>query len=149
VLAPTLLGLGVRALIGEARAERARAWTTLASAAALLLLNYANASTALPGVFRQPDGALLVAAVAAAASLPLAGLACAEPLARVCGLSAAGRSAWCYALTMKNTGLALAVAGETSDNQPIAILVILATTLTQRAVAAVSHAWRMRGGAER
>lgn len=140
VLGPTLLGFVVRAFLGGERIDRARTGLTLLSAVALLLLNYANASKALPSLIESPDWALLGTTCLAAAALPVAGAATAWAASRSLGIARPTRLAWAYALGMKNTGLALGLAGATLGDQPIAVLVILAVTLTQHLVAGAVHA---------
>ena len=77
-------------------------------------------------------------------SLPIVGALVAAPAARFARLPRGVRIAWSYALGMKNTGLALGLAGATLGNQPVAVLVILAVTLLQHAVAGVVHALEAR-----
>ncbi|MEO0530136.1 MAG: bile acid:sodium symporter [Planctomycetota bacterium] len=144
VLGPTLIGLGIRTALGAATIRAARHVLTLVSAAALLLLNYANAATALPRVFAEPDWTLLGTTLIAAATLPIAGVAVARMLARLAGVSRHAALAWSYALGMKNTGLALGLAGATLGDRPIVVVTILAVTLTQHFVAGVVHAWQTK-----
>lgn len=139
VLAPTVLGLAVRAAVGARRSAVAAPWLAIASASALLLLNYANASTALPRVLDHSRWPVLALTLVAAATLPLAGTLCAWPLAVAARVGARGRVAWMYALGMKNTGLALGLAGATLGDRPLAVLAILAVTLLQHLVAAGVH----------
>jgi predicted Na+-dependent transporter len=146
VLGPTLLGLAAGSAVGASRVGRWSPWLTLTSAGALLLLNYANAATALPQVFGDAGWPVLATALAAAASLPLVGTLSAWPLAMLAGVSRPGRLAWSYALGMKNTGLALGLAGAALGDRPVAVLVILAVTLLQHAVAGGVHALAARRG---
>lgn len=145
VLGPTLVGLGVRTALGAARLRAVRHGLTLVSATALLLLNYANAATALPRVFSEPDWGLLATILVAAVTLPLAGVAIARGVARCAGVSRRAGLAWSYALGMKNTGLALGLAGATLGDQPIVVVTILAVTLTQHFVAGAVHSWQATG----
>lgn len=142
VLAPTLLGFATRAAVGAKRVALARPPLLLATATALVLLNYANASIALPAVVADPDWPLLAATVAASALLPLLGMVTAWALAPFARLTRRSRYAWSYALSMKNTGLALALADTALGEARTAVLVILVTTLTQHAVAGAAHAIR-------
>lgn len=149
VLGPTLMGLGIRTAVGAARLRAARPWLTLVSATALLLLNYANAATALPRVFAEPNWSLLATTLVAAVTLPLAGVLVARGMARCAGVSRRAGLAWSYALGMKNTGLALGLAGATLGDQPVVVLTILAVTLTQHFVAGAVHAWHGHTFADR
>ena len=140
VLGPTLLGLATRTAIGSRRVETLTPRLTIVSATALLLLNYANAATALPKVLAEPNWRLLATTLVAAVALPVAGALVAWPLSVLGRVSRGGRVAWAYALGMKNTGLALGLAGATLGEQPVAILAILAVTLMQHIVAGAVHA---------
>lgn len=146
VLAPTLLGFAVRSLVGEKRIEGAKPFLLLATAASLLLLNYANGAVALPRVVSEPNWPLLGATIAVALSLPVTGLLVGWCWAPLVGLPRRGRTAWAYALSMKNTGLALSLADTAFDGtalggQSAAILVILVATLAQHGVASIAHSW--------
>src|SRR5262249_53398652 len=55
VLLPSVLGLGGKGLLGEARVAPARPLLKLVSSVNFLVLTYANASAALPQVFANPD----------------------------------------------------------------------------------------------
>lgn len=140
VLVPTLLGLALHAALGARRIEKLTPGLTIVSAAALLLLNYANAATALPKVLAEPDWRLLATTLVAAVTLPVAGALVAWPLSLLGRVSRRGRLAWAYSLGMKNTGLALGLVGATLGDQPVAILAILAVTLMQHVVAGAVHA---------
>lgn len=139
VLGPTLVGFVTRRVVGAARIDASKSGLTLVSAAALLLLNYANAAGALPELLHEPDWRLLGVTVLAAVTLPLAGVLPARSLARWAGVSGHARTAWEYSLGMKNTGLALGLAGAALGDQPVVVLAILAVTLTQHVVAGVAH----------
>ncbi len=161
VLAPTLLGFFLQTLVGEKRIERGKPLLLLASAASLLLLNYANGAVALPRALSEPNWPLLGATVAVALSLSATGLLVGWWLARIAHLPRRDRTAWAYALSMKNTGLALCLAdnalagtalndtmlgdtvlgGTGLGGQSAAILVILVATLAQHGVASLAHAW--------
>lgn len=142
VLAPTLIGFAVRWAVGGARIVAVQPVLVLASAAALLLLNYANASMALPRLTSEHGFALLVTAAVVAVTLPIAGWGAGWWLAPLARVSQRSRMAWGYSLGMKNTGLALSLADTALGDQPIAVVVILLSTLTQHAVASLAHAWR-------
>lgn len=139
VLGPTLVGFLARWATGSERVTAAKPALTLTSAAALLLLNYANAATALPSLVSEPDWALLATTVLAASTLPISGAVVGVVISRLARVARPARLAWAYSLGMKNTGLALGLAGVTLGDQPIAVLAILAVTLTQHAVAGAVH----------
>ena len=139
VIVPTLLGFAVRKFVGGDWIHKRSHWLVLVSAVALLLLNYANASMALPKVVNGLSGALLFTTMIVAASLPLFGHLTGWGIARMLKLPSASRTAWGYSLGMKNTGLALSLADTALSDQPIVVLVILVSTLMQHAVASLAH----------
>lgn len=139
VLAPTAIGMIVGQMLGGVRRRIVGPWLVLTSAAALLLLNYANASAALPQIVADPQIRGIIASVLVATVLPTVGAFAGWQLAPLGSLNHRGRVAWAYSLGMKNTGLALGLAGALLVDMPLAVLVILLTTLLQHAVAGVVH----------
>ena len=128
--------------MGSRRIANVQPVLSLASAVALLLLNYANASMALPRLSGEQTLPLLIATAAVAISLPAVGWGVGWGLAPVARVSKRARLAWSYALAMKNTGLALSLADTALGDEPIAVVVILLSTLTQHAVVSLAHNWR-------
>jgi BASS family bile acid:Na+ symporter len=143
VILPTAAGLACRYLIGPARVAAVASPFILASAAALLLLNYINSALALPQV-RESSMALLLATAALAAALSIVGLALGWALAWVTRVKPPTRSALMFGLSMKHTGLALILAGAVLAEQPLAILIIVLATLLQHALAGVVQWWMER-----
>ena len=144
VILPTLVGFACRYLVGERRVARVAHWIVLASAAALLVLNYVNAALALPKVSDEKPVAILAAALLAAA-LSLVGIAIGWALGWLLRMPADMRSALLFGLSMKHTGLALILAGAVLAHQPLAILMIVLATLEQHLAAAVVQWWLGRG----
>ncbi|MEO1498719.1 MAG: bile acid:sodium symporter [Planctomycetota bacterium] len=139
VLAPTAVGLVAGQLLGPAGRRHVGPWLAVVSAAALLLLNYANASAALPQIVADPKADPIFAALLSAATLPIVGALSGWALAPRVSLSHRARVAWAYSLGMKNTGLALGLAGALLGDAPFAVLVILLVTLLQHGVAGFVH----------
>lgn len=142
VLTPTLLGMGFRGLVGGRTVARWAPALSIASAGCLLTLNYVNAARVLPRFFDNPDPLLLTVAVVL--SLAIAGV----------GVLMADLAGWClrlphpvqqslrFALSMKHTGLAQALALQASIDQPAAVLLIVVATLTQHIAAAAVSRWK-------
>jgi BASS family bile acid:Na+ symporter len=118
----------------------------LASAAALLVLNYVNAALALPKVFDQTPISLLATTAALAAALSLVGMTMGWAIAWLLRLPPEPRSALLFGLSMKHTGLALILAGAVLADQPLAILMIVLATLVQHLLAGVVQWLLQRGG---
>jgi BASS family bile acid:Na+ symporter len=135
VIIPTLVGFACRHLFTPSRVAGVRYGFILASAAALLVLNYINAAIALP--YLSDAGALVIVITAALAlSVCSVGLLAGWLIARLLRLPHEMRTALLYSLSMKHTGLALVLAATVLLNQPLAILMIVFAALTQHLCAA-------------
>jgi len=143
VILPTALGFAVRAFAGRRRVASANSWIVLASVAALLVLNYANAALALPRIWQRSQPSVLVATIVLATLLSAVGMACAWAVARLMKLPHETQSALLFALSMKHTGLALVLAGAVLADQPLAIFIIVLATLIQHLMAGIVQ-WRMQ-----
>jgi bile acid:Na+ symporter, BASS family len=141
VILPTSLGFAVQALVGRRRVEIARGEIALASVAALLVLNYANAALALPKVWQQSQASVLVATLLIAIALSAVGLASGWLIARLLKPPPQAESALLFGLSMKHTGLALVLAGAVLADEPLAIFLIVLATLVQHLLAGVVQWW--------
>lgn len=148
VLLPTAMGIFLRRLVGPGRVAHYRGQVLMASAAILLLLNYINASVALPSMQSQIQLAGLGMLALAAFLTCLAGLGTARLLGWATGCSPQVKVALDYALMMKNTGLALALANDILATQPLVVLPLFAATLIQHLVAGWHHARLQRHSLE-
>jgi BASS family bile acid:Na+ symporter len=140
VILPTAAGLACRYFFTPKGLKAVASWFVLASAAALLILNYVNAALALPKIHESPIS-LLAATAVFAIGLSVVGLALGWSLARLLRLKNETRSALMFGLSMKHTGLALILAGAVLADQPLAILMIVLATLTQHILAAAVQWW--------
>jgi BASS family bile acid:Na+ symporter len=138
VVLPTAAGLACGYLAGPERVARLGNGFTLASAGALLLLNYVNSALALPKAYHSPASLLAITGILAA-SLSVVGLALAWIIAGAFRQSTATRAALLFGLSMKHTGLALILADAVLADQPLAILMIVLATFLQHLLAGVAH----------
>ncbi|WP_158264983.1 bile acid:sodium symporter family protein [Blastopirellula marina] len=139
IIPSILLGVLIRYLAGEARIAAIRPMLKVGSATILLLLNYINASVALPefvGNF-QP-GILFVltltvlvtcGSVFAVTYLATSWLKTPAPQAR---------ALW-FGIGMKNTGMALVLAAIWLEDSPLALVTIISYTFTQHLLSAAIH----------
>jgi BASS family bile acid:Na+ symporter len=143
VILPSALGFVCRILLTPKRVAAASAFFILASAGALLLLNYINSALALPKATQSSP--LVIAATALLAISPsVVGIALGFAISRTLGLSRSASSALLFGLSMKHTGLALILAGAVLHDKPLAIMLIVFATLAQHLIAAViqwTHFW--------
>ena len=137
VILPSLAGMGLAAVAGRERIERMRPWLRTATVVSILLLNYANASLAMPKLKAQETPATLVLPVLLAGSIAVLGIGMALLVAWAFRVSRPSRTALMYALSMKHTGLALVLAGELLSDEPRVLMVIMLATLLQHMVAGV------------
>jgi BASS family bile acid:Na+ symporter len=141
VILPTVAGIACRFLLGERRIATAARWITIASVAALLLLNYVNAALAFPEVIQQSHISVLAATAVLALALSVVGIAAGWLIARLLPLAPDERTALLFGLSMKHTGLALLLAGAVLADQRLAILMIVLATLAQHLTAGIIE-WR-------
>jgi bile acid:Na+ symporter, BASS family len=140
VLIPTAAGIVLRRFVGPDRVAAYRQLVLAASAALLLLLNYINASVALPqmqsrvefGWFALIGFVAILNCLAGLLGARLIGASTRAPQEVVIALD--------YALMMKNTGLALALASDVLGDRDFVVLPLFAATLVQHLVAAWHHA---------
>ncbi len=146
VVVPTAAGLAVRAALGAGWAGRRRDAMRAFSAAAVLILCYANAAGALPQVVRHPDWDFL--AVAAAASLGLCGgsFAAGWWVGRRLGSGSQSGVSLAYGLGMSNNGGGLVTASALALPAD-ALLPVLAYNLIQHLAAGVVGRLAGRGEA--
>lgn len=143
VVLPTLAGMACRFLLGAARVAAVAPWLSMLSVAALLALNYVNASLALPDVLQQTSSGVLLMTVVLAVLLSVVGISAAALISRLLRLPLEDRAALLFGLSMKHTGLALLLAGAVLAEQRLAILMIVLATLTQHLAAGVIE-WRLQ-----
>jgi BASS family bile acid:Na+ symporter len=136
VALPVVLGLIVRSFLSSATVKDLGPSLHLSNAAILLLLNYCQASLALPQL-QSGGNAEIWWTAAAAAGLFTTALFCGGWLvARGMRVPREEQLAILFGLGMKNTGAALALAGAALAAQPAALLTIILCTLSQHILAA-------------
>jgi BASS family bile acid:Na+ symporter len=147
VLAPTALGIGLRALLGERRSAAIRPWLKTINAVNLLVLCYSNAAAALPKALAQPDWDFLGAVVAVTGSLCLVAFASGWLLGRLLGIEPRARTSLMFGLGMNNNGTGLVLASIALTGHPDVMLPVIAYNLIQQVVAASVGAFRARSRA--
>jgi BASS family bile acid:Na+ symporter len=144
VILPSVAGLVCNRLAGPERIAAARGWLRLVSALTLLVLNYANASLAMPKLLGSEHfGSILLSALMAL-SISLLGFATAWVISRIGKLDLATWISLIFGFSMKHTGLALVLAGEVLQDEPRVILIIVQATLLQHIVAGMVDHWLSR-----
>jgi BASS family bile acid:Na+ symporter len=143
VVLPTAAGFVCRYLVAPRQVAAVHGWLAIASAVALLVLNYINSAVALPEL-GDVRPALLVTTFLLTAALSVVGLMLGWAIARAVRAPTSTRDALMFGLSMKHTGLALILAGTALPNQPLAILMIVLATLMQHLLAGLVQWWLAR-----
>jgi len=143
VILPTALGFFSRYVITPQRIAAAANYIAVASATALLLLNYINSALALPEAGKFGFG-LLSVTIALAVALSIVGLALGAAISYGLRLSSTAGTALLFGLSMKHTGLALILASAVLHDKPLAILLIILATVSQHLLAALVQWWHFR-----
>jgi BASS family bile acid:Na+ symporter len=135
VVIPSVLGIFGRWVIGGARIDSAKHPLKLFNAVNLLLLNYSNASLALPQVLAQPDAAFLVLALGIVVGLCIVAFGSGWLIARLLREDHAEQSALMFGLGMNNNGTGLVLASVALAEYPRVMLPIILYNLVQHLAA--------------
>jgi BASS family bile acid:Na+ symporter len=137
VLAPSLIGIGVRRAMGDARHAAARPSLKLINCAVLLTLNYSNASVSLPQAVADPDLDFLAAVLTIALGLCIFAFVAGWAISRLLKASPAQRTSTMFGLGMNNNGTGLVLASMALADHPRVMLPIIFYNLVQHLVAGV------------
>ncbi len=149
VLAPTVLGMLVRAAVGNERVRAARPVLKVLSAVTLLLLIYINSASALPQVLDQLGLDLLAALLGIAVSFCTVAFTAGWLVAQLLRVDRGGEIALIYGLGMNNNGTGLVLASATLSHWPQVSFTIVCYNLVQHLVAGcVDFALARQGPAE-
>ncbi len=137
VVAPALIGLFTNQLLGEQRVAKIKPHIKLINFLFLLLLNYSNASTSLPEVFKRPDWdflalVLMVTSIVCAISFFAGWL-----IARIFKGDKGDKAALMFGLGMNNNGTGLVLASTALYDHPAVMLPVIFYTLVQQVIAAL------------
>jgi BASS family bile acid:Na+ symporter len=135
VLAPSILGIGLRRALGDARTAAARPRLKLINSVILLVLNYSNASVSLPRAVADPDPDFLAVTLAIVAGLCVLAFASGWSISRLLKASPARRTSLMFGLGMNNNGTGLVLASLALAHHPRVMLPIISYNLVQHLVA--------------
>ncbi len=135
VVAPTALALIGQAALGPAKVRAAKPLLKLANSINLILLNYSNASVALPKAVAHPDPDFLIAIFAIVIGLCVLAFSGGWLLARIFRGTPSDRIALMFGLGMNNNGTGLVLASLALADHPRVLLPIIAYNLVQHLVA--------------
>ena len=135
VLAPSLLGIGVRRALGDVRIAAAKPRLKLINSAVLLVLNYSNASVSLPRAVAEPDPDFLVLALGIVVGLCVLAFGTGWLIARFPKATPSQRTALMFGLGMNNNGTGLVLASMSLADHPRVMLPIIFYNLVQHLIA--------------
>lgn len=137
VVLPSLAGIAVHYLLGGERLDAAKPYLKLANFVLLLLLNYSNATTALPDTIHNPDWDFLAFIYGTTIALCFAAFTSGWLLAKWLKTDLADRAALMFGLGMNNNGTGLVLATATLADHPAVLLPMIFYTLVQQIIAAI------------
>ncbi len=137
VVAPSVLGILTRCVIGRARLATANPHLRLVNTIVLLLLLYTNASTSLPQAVAVPDWDFLAVMLAIVMGLCLVSFGSGWLLAHLLKTNTAERTSLMYGLGMNNNGTGLVLASMALPAHPMVMLPIILYNLVQHLAAGV------------
>jgi BASS family bile acid:Na+ symporter len=144
IIPAVVVGACVRGWAGGEWINAIRPHVKLVSTVVLLLLNYSNAAIALPEMFANPNWPNLASVAATTAAMCSGGFLVGWLLTRAANAEPSAVRSFLFGMGMKNTGMALVLAGMWFTSQPLAIVVVIFYTLAQHLIAAVCHGRRSR-----
>jgi bile acid:Na+ symporter, BASS family len=137
VLGPSLVGIGIRHVVGEGPISAVKAPLKLINSAILLLLNYSNASVSLPQAVTDPDPDFLVLTVGVVVGLCILAFTAGWLIARFQKATASQRTALMFGLGMNNNGTGLVLASMSLADHPRVMLPIIFYNLVQHLIAGI------------
>ncbi len=147
VLAPSLAGIGVRHVVGDARYAVARPRLKLINSAILLVLNYSNASVSLPQAVADPDPDFLAVTVVIVVALCVLAFGAGWLVSRLLRATPAQRTSLMFGLGMNNNGTGLVLASMALADHPRVMLPIIFYNLAQHLIAGVVDRLNCRSSA--
>jgi BASS family bile acid:Na+ symporter len=148
VVAPSILGLSLRALLGARRVARVLPALKALNLIDLLLLNYSNAAAALPQILHSPDWDFLAVTATITALMCAGAFATGWLLARLFHSERRDQIALIFGLGMNNNGTGLVLASVALADHALVLVPIIFYNLVQQIVAGlVDHRTRRRSAA--
>jgi BASS family bile acid:Na+ symporter len=138
VIAPSLVGISLRALLGAERVAAMRPYLRLSNAVVLLVLIYANTSVSIPEAVNNFDADFLGLALGIVVALCAISFASGAILAWVARSDQGERAAFVFGLGMNNNGSGLVLASLTLADHPRVMLPLILYNLVQHFGAGLS-----------
>jgi bile acid:Na+ symporter, BASS family len=139
IVLPSVLGLGVRFAVPEARLTAVLPFIKLINSIVLLLLNYSNGSVSLPQAIADRDVDFLAVTLGITTGLCITAFASGYGLSRLFKVDEADRVSLMYGLGMNNNGTGLVLASLALASYPRVMVPIIFYNLVQHLVAGSVH----------
>ncbi|MFO1417188.1 MAG: bile acid:sodium symporter [Methylotetracoccus sp.] len=137
VILPSLLGLGLRHVIGDPLFTAAKSSIKLINYGILLVLNYSNASLSLPKAFGAPDLDFLFVTLAIVVTLCMVAFATGYLIARLFNANRGDMASLMFGLGMNNNGTGLVLVSVALADHPEVMLPIILYNLVQHLIASL------------
>jgi bile acid:Na+ symporter, BASS family len=137
VLAPSVIGIGARRAIGDARYAAAKPSLKLINSVILLVLNYSNASVSLPQAVADPDPDFLAVTVGFVVAMCVLAFAAGWLISWCLRATPAQRTSLMFGLGMNNNGTGLVLASMALADHPRVMLPIIFYNLVQHLIAGI------------
>ena len=137
VLAPSLIGIGVRRVVGDARYAAAKPRLKLINCAVLLVLNYSNASVSLPQAVVRPDLDFLIVTMGIVVTLCVLAFAAGWLVSWLLKATPTQQTSLMFGLGMNNNGTGLVLASMALADHPRVMLPIIFYNLVQHLIAGI------------
>jgi len=137
VVAPSALGMLTHRLVGKERLARVRPLIKLINILVILVLNYSNASVALPRVVRAPDVDLLLLTFGVVATMVALAFLTGRGVGELVRAKEPEKVSLMFALGMNNNGSGLVLAATQLGDHPNIVLTIVAYNIVQQIAAGV------------
>jgi BASS family bile acid:Na+ symporter len=135
IILPSLLGILSRSLLGDRCMAMLMPYLKLSNYCVLVLLNYSNASLALPNVMSQPDKDFLAIILVIVIALCITAFASGYLLARIFRADRKETASLMFGLGMNNNGAGLVLASLELGDHPEVMLPVIFYNLIQHLVA--------------
>jgi BASS family bile acid:Na+ symporter len=139
IVLPSVLGLGMRFAVPEARLTAVMPFVKLTNSLVLLLLNYSNGSVSLPQAVADRDFDFLAVTLGITTGLCVTAFASGYGLSRLFKVDQADRVSLMYGLGMNNNGTGLVLASLVLASYPRVMVPIIFYNLVQHLVAGSVH----------
>ena len=137
VLAPSLIGIGIRRAVGDGPIAAAKPSLKLINSTILLILNYSNASVSLPQAVAEPDPDFLALTLAIVVVLCALAFTAGWLISRFLKATPSQRTALMFGLGMNNNGTGLVLASMSLADHPRVMLPIIFYNLVQHLIAGI------------